>query len=184
MSEKALLIIDMLHDFLDEGAPLEVPDGRNIISSILKILNYGRSNNWNVFYLCDNHRETDSEFKIWPAHCIKGTRGAEVIEDLEPNLERGEVIIPKRRYSGFYGTDLDLWLREFEVKTLILVGILTNICILYSSADASQRVYKVIIMKDGVAALSSEDNQWALKQMEVIHGAKILTEKEIEKEFK
>ena len=174
----------MLNDFLNEGAPLEVPAGRKIIPSISKLLKYARSQGWSVLYLCDNHRNSDPEFKIWPAHCVKGTKGAEVVDELKPDLERGEVIIPKRRYSGFYGTDLDLWLRELGVKTVILVGILTNICVMYSSADASQRGYEVVVLKDGTAGLVDEDHQWALKQMETVHNAKVLIEEDVEKQFK
>ena len=184
MSEKALLIIDMLNDFLNEGAPLEVPEGRKIIPAISKILNFARTRGWDVIYLCDNHKKSDPEFKIWPSHCVKGTKGAEVVEELKPDLGREEIIIPKRRYSGFYGTDLDLWLRELGVQTVILTGILTNICVLYSSADASQRGYEVIVVEDGTAALSAEDHEWALKQMKSVHNAKLLPEMEVEKEIK
>ncbi len=174
----------MLNDFLNEGAALEVPEGRKIIPNISKILKYARYNGWNVIYLADNHKKTDPEFKIWPAHCVKGTPGAEVVDELKPDLERGEIFIPKRRYSGFYGTDLDLWLRELDVKTVILTGVLTNICVMYTSADASQRGYNVVVMKDGVAGLSQEDTDWALKQMETIHNAKLMTGEEMENSMK
>ncbi|MHA1379244.1 MAG: cysteine hydrolase family protein [Candidatus Helarchaeota archaeon] len=182
MSNKVLLIIDMLNDFLLEGAPLEVPEGRKIISNLSRLLEYARHHKWAVIYLADNHKSTDPEFQIWPPHCVKGTKGAEIIDELKP--EDDEIIIPKRRYSGFYGTDLDLWLRELGIDTIILTGILTNICVMYTSADAAQRGYHVIVIKDGVAALSSEDNKWALKQMETIHNAKILTTEDIEEGLK
>jgi len=133
-------------------------------------------------YLADNHKETDPEFKIWPAHCVKGTKGAEIINVLKP--EKGEIIIPKRRYSGFFGTDLDLWLRELGIKTVILTGLVTNICVMYTSADASARGYEVIVVKDGTVALSLEDYEFALKQMENVHNAKVILEEEVEKEFK
>ncbi|MHA1300552.1 MAG: cysteine hydrolase family protein [Candidatus Helarchaeota archaeon] len=181
MSDKALLIIDMLNDFLLESAPLEVPEGRKIIPNLSTLLDYARSKKWSIIYLADNHKSTDPEFKILPAHCIKGTKGAEVIDELTP--KDGEILIPKRRYSGFFGTDLDLWLRELGTKTVILTGILTNICVLYTSADASQRGYDVIVVKDGVAALTPEDTEWALKQMETIHNAKLLTVEDVKKQL-
>ncbi|NVM01047.1 MAG: cysteine hydrolase [Candidatus Helarchaeota archaeon] len=174
----------MLNDFINEGASLEVPAGRKIVPTISKLLNYARDKGWSVLYLCDNHKKTDPEFKIWPPHCVARTKGAMVIDELKPDLEGGEVVIPKRRYSGFYGTDLDLWLRELNINTVILTGVLTNICIMYSSADASQRGYKVVVVKDGTAGLAIEDHEWALKQMETVHNAKVITEKEVEKEFK
>ncbi len=175
MSYRALLIIDMLNDFLNEGAPLEVPEGRKIIPKVQEILKFARSKSWPIIYLADNHSETDPEFKIWPPHCVKGTKGAEVVDELKPNLDKGEIFIPKRRYSGFYGTDLDLWLRELGVKMVILTGVLTNICVMYTSADASQRGYHVVVMEDGVAGLTQEDTDWAIKQMRNVHKADILS---------
>ena len=68
--------------------------------------------------MADNHMPDDPEFEIWPQHCVQGTYGAEVIDELTPL--KHERVIPKRRYSGFFGTDLDLTLREAEVERIIL----------------------------------------------------------------
>ena len=65
-----------------------------------------------VIYLTDNHVPDDAEFKVFPPHAIAGTKGAEIIPELAP--EDDEDVIPKRRYSGFFGTDLDITLRERE----------------------------------------------------------------------
>jgi nicotinamidase-related amidase len=74
LPDKALLIIDMLNDFINEGASLEVPAGRKIVPTISKLLNYARDKAWSVLYLCDNHKKTDPEFKIWPPHCCWNER--------------------------------------------------------------------------------------------------------------
>jgi nicotinamidase/pyrazinamidase len=90
-----------------------------------------------------------------------------------------EKALPKRRYSGFFGTDLDLRLRENGIKTIILVGVLTDICVMYTSADASARGYEVIVIKDATGSTSRENHEFAIEHMKSVHGALIMTTNEI-----
>lgn len=164
MGKKALIVIDMLNDFIEEGGALEVGEaGRRIIPVIAEVLKRARAEKWPVIYLCDQHQPTDREFEIFPKHCLAGTRGGEVYQELKP--QEGDFVIPKRRYSGFYGTDLDLTLRELGVEELVLVGVCTNICVLYTAADARMRHYKVSVLKDGVASFDQKAHQFALQEM-------------------
>jgi nicotinamidase-related amidase len=71
-------------------------------------------------YLTDDHLADDAKFKLFPPHAVHATAGAEIIPQLAPRPD--ELRIPKRRYSGFFGTDLDITLRERGVDTLRLVG--------------------------------------------------------------
>ena len=65
MTGKALLVIDMLNDFILEGAPLEVPGGRDIIPNIKREIDRAHQEGYPVYYLCDNHSEDDPELKVW-----------------------------------------------------------------------------------------------------------------------
>lgn len=173
MGKKALIIIDMLNDFVEEGGALEVGEvGRRIIPVIARALERARAEKWPVVYLCDQHQPTDREFEIFPSHCLAGTHGGEVCLELVP--QEGEFVIPKRRYSGFYGTDLDLTLRELGVDELVLAGVCTNICVLYTAADARMRHYEVSVLKDGVASFDQKAHQFALQEMEKTLGAKLV----------
>jgi nicotinamidase-related amidase len=164
MAEKwALLVVDMLNDFVRKGAPLEVPAARGIVEGIQKRIQKSRDQGTPVIYLCDAHAPDDEEFAIWPAHAVRGTEGAQVIAKLAP--EPGEAVIPKTRYSGFFRTNLEEQLRQRGVTGLILTGVVTNICILYTAADAVSRGYRVQVPGDCVAAVSSGDHRWALNQM-------------------
>ncbi|WXG45859.1 MAG: isochorismatase family cysteine hydrolase [Candidatus Atabeyarchaeum deiterrae] len=174
----ALLVVDMLNDFIKKGAPLEVPLGRRIVNSIKGLLEKAREVGVPVVCLCDRHLPSDPEFKVWPKHTVAGTEGSNVIFELSP--KGGEFIIPKRRYSGFFGTDLDLTLSELNVDTLIITGVLTNICVLYTTVDASARGYDVIIPQDSVAALTEENQKWALKNMEEVTKVQIAASADIE----
>jgi len=163
MSKEALLIIDMLKDFVEEGSPLEVPTARAIIPRIRKRIKEAREKGMPVIYICDAHREDDEEFESWPKHAIMGTRGSEVVDELKP--QEKDFMVRKRRYSGFLGTDLELLLRELKVEKLNIVGILTNICVFFTAAEAAMRGFKVTVYSDSVASLSEKENEFALDQL-------------------
>ncbi|NOY86620.1 MAG: cysteine hydrolase [Deltaproteobacteria bacterium] len=172
MSKRALLVIDMLNDFLLPGAPLEVPAGRNIIPCILEEIKAAREGGVPVIYLCDNHAPDDPEFVKWPAHCVSGTKGAEVVDELSP--EEGDIVVPKTRYSGFFKTDLDGILKNLDVSELTLTGILTNICVLFTSCDAFMRGFNLRIPEQCVAALTVEEHTFALDQVGKLMDAEII----------
>lgn len=201
MPKKALLVIDMLNDFVLKGALLEVPKGREIIPPLKRRIEEARGEGIPVIYICDSHDEDDEEFKVWPPHAISGTEGAEVIKELQPEEKdyiirkpdsfgvrtllfrcflsrRGKrkrtFMIEKKCYSGFFETGLNDTLKKLGARELIITGLVTNICVLYTTADAVMRGYQVTVPKDSVAALSKEDGRFALNQMENILKAKVI----------
>lgn len=171
--KKALIVIDMLNDFIEEGGALETGEaGRNIVPFVQAKIKEYRSKDYPVIYVCDNHEIDDREFEMFQSHCVKGSRGSEIIDDLE--VKDTDKIIYKRRYSSFYGTDLDLYLRERDIKEIALVGVCTNICVLYTSADARNIDYNVNVYKDGVASFDNEAHDFALKEMATTLGCKVI----------
>ncbi|CCQ92780.1 Uncharacterized isochorismatase family protein PncA [[Clostridium] ultunense Esp] len=170
---KALLIIDMLKDFIDEdGALTTGTSGKGIIEFIKTKTDEFRKNGYPIVYICDNHEKDDKEFEMFLPHCIANTEGSQIIEDLTVKDE--DKIIRKRRYSSFFGTDLDLYLREKGVDEIYLVGVCTNICVLYTAADARNLEYKVNIYKEGVASFDEEAHNFALKEMKDTLGCKVI----------
>ncbi|RKY37968.1 MAG: cysteine hydrolase [Candidatus Omnitrophota bacterium] len=163
---QALVVIDMLNDFVHEGAPLEVPKSREIISNIKREIDKARQNEIPVIYLCDAHKPDDPEFKIWPPHCVEGTEGADVIEELKP--DKDDFIVKKVSYSGFYNTKLEELLKSLGVQRLLLTGIVTNICVLYTGVDALMRGFEVEVIEDCVAGLNEDDHKFALRQLKEI----------------
>ncbi len=173
MGEKrALLVVDMLNDFVLEGAPLEVASSRSIIPAIRRRIEEARSKDIPIVYICDAHQIDDEEFNLWPRHAVKGTEGAKVIRELTPS--QGDIVVEKTRYSGFFRTNLEELLRELGVKKITIVGILTNICVLFTAADAVMRGFAVEIPRDSVAAATEEEHEFALKQMAKILGVRII----------
>ena len=91
-----------------------------------------------VIFICDHHEADDKEFDMFPAHCVAGSPGSQIIPELE--VKPGDKIIKKRRYSAFFGTELDLYLREKGVEEIYLVGVCTNICaVSYTHLDVYKR---------------------------------------------
>ena len=175
MSKETLLIIDMLNDFVLEGAPLEVPETRKVIPAIKKEIKEAKTKGSPVIYICDSHEQDDKEFSKfgWPAHSVDGTKGAEVVDDLKPG--DSDIVIKKSTYSGFYNTTLDETLKKLGVNSLILTGCVTHICIMFTASDAVLRDYRVKVVEKGVAGLSKEDHDAAIRIMKEVLGVKIVT---------
>jgi nicotinamidase/pyrazinamidase len=171
--KRALVVVDMIEDFAHEGGALYCgPSMQRIIPVIRSELDRALKAGEPVVYLTDNHLPDDAEFEIFPPHAIVGTKGAEIIAELAPRAD--DVVIPKRRYSGFFGTDLDITLRERGVDTLRLVGDCTNICVLYTAADARNLGYRVEVLEDGVTSFDDEAHRDALRELEKTLGATVL----------
>jgi nicotinamidase-related amidase len=169
MKKQALLIIDMLNDFVEDWGSLKVKNAKSIIDNIKKKI---EEVEFPIIYVCDSHREKDPEFELFPVHAVENTEGSKIIKELTP--KKTDFVVLKRRYSGFFQTQLDLLLRELKVEELILTGLVTEICIYHTAADAYFRGYKLIIPKDCVIGLSKEAHDLALKNMQNLFAAKII----------
>jgi nicotinamidase-related amidase len=172
----ALIVIDMLNDFVN--GPLASPGSREIIPNIKRLIAKARSLKIPVVYVCDAHYEgVDWELKLWGPHALAGTWGAEVIEELKP--ERGDFLVRKRRYSGFFQTDLGILLRELGADTLILTGVDTSICVSHTAADAFYRGYALVVPRDAVATFDPKENEQAVGYLKRVYGAEITTTDEL-----
>ncbi len=173
MAKEALLIIDMLNDFVLEGAPLEVPDTRKVIPMIKGEIENARKEGKPVIYVCDAHAPDDKEFSKfgWPPHAVKGTKGAQIVDELKP--QKGDIVIRKTTYSGFYKTRLEQTLKKLGVDSLRLTGCVTHICVMFTASDAVLRDYKVTVVENGVAGLTKEDHDAAIRIMKNEMGVKI-----------
>jgi nicotinamidase/pyrazinamidase len=170
----AVLVIDMLRGFMEPGHPLYCGDrARRIIPNIKHLLEREIARGAKIFFVCDNHDPDDQEFKMFPPHCIAGTAEAEVIPELAGCP--GE-IIPKKRYSGFYGTKLEEKLQNLKPDKLIICGVLTDICVMHTAADARNRDYNVEIPVSCVASPDEAAHRFALEHMEKVLGARLVQE--------
>lgn len=173
MPKKALIIVDMLNDFVDEKGALYCGDtARSIIPFIQKTLTSYRNRKDLVIYLQDSHDEDDKEFEKFPKHSVAGTWGCEVIPELSP--QAGETVIPKKRYSGFYGTDLEHVLKSAGIDDIEVVGVCTSICVMDTVGGLANRDYPISVPVKGVADFDAEFHEFALKRMAQLYGARMI----------
>lgn len=170
MSKRAILVVDMLNDFVT-GA-LKCDRGLAIVPKTAELLRAARAKNVPVIFCNDAHlKDIDHELKLWGDHAIAGTKGAEVIPELE--LCATDYVVPKRRYSGFFHTDLDLLLKELGVDTVILTGLHAHMCVRHTAADAYQLGYDVVVAKDATDSFTEEDYLYGIKYLKETYGAKV-----------
>jgi nicotinamidase-related amidase len=172
--DEALIVIDMLNDFVLEGASLEVPDTRKVIPNIRREIEQARADGAPVIYVCDSHAPDDPEFERfgWPPHAVRGTKGAEIVDELKP--APGDHVLQKDTYSSFQKTGLHEILGRLGVKRLRLTGTVTHICILFAASDAVLLGYDVTVPADCVAGLAPEDHEAGLRIMKNVLGVKVL----------
>ena len=179
-AKKAVIIIDMLNDFVTGN--LKCERAQRIIPNLKRLIEEARRKGVPVIYANDSHLKEDFEVvRRWGKHALKGTPGAQVIPELKPAEK--DYIVEKRTYSAFFETGLDLLLRSLGVDTVILGGLHTHICVRHTAADAFFRGYKIIVAKDGVETFTEKDHEEGLRYLEFVYGAEIKTVDEIIKEL-
>ena len=180
IEKPAILVVDMLNDFV-YGA-LACDRGKAIIPATAELLDAARKAGVPVIFCNDAHiKGIDRELKLWGDHAIAGTEGAQVIPELKAG--EGDYIVPKRRYSGFFQTDLDILLKELGVKTVIMTGLHTHMCVRHTSADAYSLGYDVIVAKQATDAFTEEDYASGLAYLKTCYGADALTNEELKATF-
>ena len=176
MSKYAILVVDMLNDFVTGS--LGCDRARDIIKPTQELLDEARKHHVPVIYCNDSHfKGIDNELKLWGDHAIRGTKGAEIIPELASKEE--DYVVLKRRYSSFFQTDLDNLLKELGVDTVVITGLHTHMCCRHTAADAYQLNYNVIFAKECTNSFTEEDYQYGLKYAKEVYGAPALSNKEL-----
>ena len=173
MSSNALIIVDMLNDFVrPEGALYCGETAPAIVPYIRQRLERYRNANDAVLYLQDAHAVDDKEFDRFPPHCVVDTWGSQIIDELTPRTS--ETVFPKTRYSGFYKTDLGKALEMIAAQRVEVVGVCTSICVMDTVGGLANRDLAVVVPREGVADFDKDAHRFSLRRMKKIYGADIL----------
>lgn len=166
MNETALIIVDMVKDFTDPDGLVFYPQNREILPRIVQVLEKCREKGKLVIFLQHYNRagKPDEKAAAMRPNCVEGTSGIEIDPMLKVNPE--DYVIRKRRYSGFFGTDLDLVLRENHIKNTVIVGTKTNCCIRATVTDAFYLNYNPIVIRECVATNSETVNEVHLNDIQ------------------
>lgn len=167
MNNTALLIIDMVRDFTDPNGLVFYPENLKILPRIREVLDRCREQGMLVVFMQHQNRKgkPDKKAGAMRPNCMEGTPGVE-IDPMLPVDEERDYVIPKRRYSGFFGTDLDLVLREHDIKNLIITGTKTNCCIRATVTDAYYLDYEPYVVRECVATNSEVANDVHLSDID------------------
>ena len=145
LKKTAVLVVDLLG-----GSLGNIPALDEAVKNASIIVNKARELNIPIIFSDDQHiKGVDKELELWGEHGIKDSEAAKPLDIF--NVSDKDFIVPKRRYNGFFQTDLDLLLRELNVDTLIVFGADTNICVLQTLAGAYFLGYKTIVPADACA---------------------------------
>jgi len=174
----ALLVIDVLEGTDADSVYRPTPDEQTMNENCVKVTHAARSAGLPIIFCDDAHIPgVDRELELWGEHGIAGKTAP--IAALEAGSGERDFIIPKRRYSGFFGTDLDLTLRELGVTHLIAIGADTNICVLHTLGDAYFLGYDSIVVEDATRTFLCGTQEGALEHFRKCYDSKIVSTAEL-----
>jgi nicotinamidase-related amidase len=158
----ALLIIDMVKDNFLESRNLPItPFARAAIDPLNKLIAVFRDQKWPIVFSTDAFHENDFIFTgRMPPHSLSGTEGAKVIDALD--MQDDDLWLPKPRFSAFFNTGLENWLREKGVSLCAVGGITTHFCVLTTVLDALCHDFKSVLLEDCSAAPSKQVHEQTL----------------------
>ncbi len=182
----ALLVIDIQQEDFKEMNDNNLHEARwDCIRNARRVLDVFRKKKLPVIQVKEVHRADMVDF----GRELDGSEGIHCMED-SPYTDyakltypiKGEYLISKRRYSAFFGTDLEILLKGLQVDTLYLIGGLTDVCIHYTAVDAHQHDYHIKVVTDAVAGSSEEAHGYALKAIRYLQRDALITTADITQE--
>jgi nicotinamidase-related amidase len=178
----ALVLIDVLDAFFEPGRPAYYPASAEVLEPLREVLARARDNNRLVVHAVERHRPglVDFEHQKIPVHCEIGDDQSPYVKGFEPRGTQREIELPKRRYSAFYATDLDLLLREQGVRTLVIAGVKTNVCVRATVQDAFAAGYKVVLPQEATNSNRPHLAEASLEDIDRYFGSVVPVDKALE----
>jgi maleamate amidohydrolase len=190
----ALLLVDVLEAFFTPGRPAYYPDSVKVLGPLRELLETARQRDRMVVHAVERHRPglVDFEHHKLPVHCEVGDDQSPYVEGFAPVDRTGavfddslrklrEVEIPKRRYSAFYATDLDLLLREQGVRTLVIGGVKTNVCVRATVQDAFAAGYEILLAKEATNSNRPHLAEASLEDIDRYFGSVVSVDEALER---
>jgi ureidoacrylate peracid hydrolase len=165
----ALLVVDVVNDYVDPAGAMPAADCAPVIAANRRLAEAARVAGVTIAWIRPNHLDgSDGLFRKRIPHAIAGTWGAEFPEALGVTLD--ERVLGKRRYSAFFQTDLDLWLREHAVARVVVTGVALNICVRSTVHDAFFNGYEVWVAHDACRATGEREQASTLYDIQTHYG--------------
>ncbi len=154
-----LIVVDLLRDTFDRHPEsFIVRSARTFLSRLNALIDTFHNKEFPVIFACDSFLPDDFIFKgKMKPHSLRGTPGESIIVELDRNPE--DHILPKRRFSAFFKTDLDQTLRTLGVDVVLVTGIATSVCVLPTALDAVSHDFLTVIVEDCCTSHRPEDHK-------------------------
>jgi len=156
-----IIVVDMLKDAFKKKDLPSTQEYLRIVPKIKRLLEEARKLGMPIIYACDSFLGKDFIFKGKSPYSLRGTEGAEVIDELKP--KKAEEVLLKRRFSAFFKTDLDQTLRLYGVDTVVITGINTHVCVLATAMDSVCHDFNAIVLEDCSASRQREVHEGSLE---------------------
>ena len=179
-----ILVIDEIYGFLGKIGNLANEENMVVVPGTRKLLKRKIPEGCEVLFLCDGHKKGDPELKIFDEHCMAGTDEAKVVDELF-EFVTPKNYIPKPGHDGFYGTNLEEIIKQKNPDYIIVVGVCTDICVLYTimnlrNIKLRNPDYQIIVPKDCVRAFDVANTDVWLDHMKNVLDVQIVeTQEEI-----
>jgi len=161
-SQVALLIIDVVTDFKFEDGDKLLVQAMHMAPHLAELKKKVKAANIPVIYINDNFGKWQEDFKTTLKYCLRSSsKGKNFVDLLKPDNDDFYILKPHR--SAFYTTALEVLLQNLGVSKLILTGLTTDICILFTANDAYMRSYELFIPQDCVCAITPQINKSSLQ---------------------
>lgn len=186
----AFFDVDTQIDFMDPAGKLYVPHAEDIIPRLVQLMSYARERNIPVLSSADAHAPDDPEFKIWPPHCVTGTRGQQRIKEtslpgaltipmrscpfVSPEKWPPQIIIEKNVYQTSANPNFDAILEALGERRYVVFGVATEFCVRADVLALRERNKPVQLVTDAVKAITDEAGHKALEEMAAA-GAELVT---------
>ena len=172
----AVIVVDMINEFLEDGGLMVLASGRALYQPIQQLVDAARAAGAQVVWLRDEHDDrSDPEFRKRIVHCLKGTWGTRIVDALRTAPD--DIIMPKHTYNGFFRTPLHEILQRLGITTLVVTGVVTNICVRSTCHDAFFLGYNVLVPEQCVAATSEREQASSLYDIDTHYGSVISLER-------
>lgn len=186
----AFFDVDTQVDFMDPAGNLHVPRAEDIIPNLARLMSYARERKIPVLSSADAHAPDDPEFRIWPPHCVTGTRGQQRIKEaslpgaltipmrsspfIPPEKWPSQIIIEKDVYETSANPNFDAILEALGARRYVVFGVATEYCVRADVLALRERDKPVALVVDAIKAITEEGGRRALEEMAAA-GAEFVT---------
>lgn len=165
---EALIIVDMINDFISKKGALYVKDSNLIVpvinAMIDDVITFPNRTHCLAIFANDSHDEDDIEFVKYPKHAVKNTWGSKIYNGM--NIPRTHLVVKKKTFSAFSNPDLYILLKRFRVEKVYICGVVTELCVWNTAVDSKSNGFDTIVITNAIRPLDENDEGKSLKDLE------------------